>query len=350
MTDENAAICDQAAHWIVRLNSDQRTRTDDEAFRVWLEQDKAHAHAFADSLALWDSIGEMVGTDEAHELLRPLRAPGRGRRNRLSRRAAVLGAFGAASAAAASAAIGLMLYGEQTLQTAPGEQKRARLSDGSGVLLNTDTRLRVKFSSAERRLFLDRGQAFFQVATDPTRPFRVFAGPKEVRAIGTAFEVRRMGDTVQITLEEGRVAIFGGDGASSLARPQSAPRPIGAPIQAPPSIEPDVSRPAAVLVPGEQAVLNVAGDVEVRRVDLRTVQAWRYGRMILDDAPLGQVVADLNRYGGVQIVLADPNLATVRVSGVFHTGRPDDFVEAITAAFPIEIVRQDQDSIVLKSR
>lgn len=72
--------------------------------------------------------------------------------------------------------------------------------------------------------------------------------------------------------------------------------------------------------------------------------------MILDNAPLGDVISDLNRYGGVQIILADPRLANIRVSGVFHTGRPEDFVESVTAAFPVEIAREDKQTIILRSR
>jgi transmembrane sensor len=115
-----------------------------------------------------------------------------------------------------------------------------------------------------------------------------------------------------------------------------------------PSVSSGSAEPVAILSPGEQAVLASTRPIAIRDVDLRKVQAWRYGRMILDDAPLGETVADLNRYGGVQIVLADPKLAEIRVSGVFHTGRPDDFVKSVTAAFPVEIAREDEQTIVLK--
>jgi transmembrane sensor len=105
-----------------------------------------------------------------------------------------------------------------------------------------------------------------------------------------------------------------------------------------------------VLVPGQQAVLASAMPVSVDHVDLRKVEAWRYGQIILDGTALGDIVADLNRYGGPQIVLADPKLADIRVSGVFHTGRPDVFVEAVTTAFPVRVSEQTPDRIVLAPR
>ncbi len=342
MTETVTATGADAAFWVVRLNSDQRTRADEEAFRLWLEQDPAHAQAYADCAALWEGVGDLAATDEAHEALKRLRTPGRAPRG-FDRRIALFGGLGAAVAAAAAGLVGpILLAGEQSLQTAPGEQRRVRLADGTGVLLNTDTRLRVRFARGERRLFLDRGQAFFQVAKDKTRPFRVFAGHDEVRAIGTAFEVRRIGDSLQVTLEEGRVALYRAGGSAPLSAgptkgASAAPTVAGA------------AAPVVLLSPGEQAVLAPALPVALRAVDLRKVQAWRYGRMILDDAPLGETVADLNRYGGVRIVLADRSLADIRVSGVFHTGRPDDFVKSVTAAFPVEIARQDEQTIVLKA-
>jgi transmembrane sensor len=345
MTEKDEAIDQEAVAWVVRLGSDQRTRADEDAFRIWLEQDPANAHAYADCVALWDGVRDLAATDEAHEILKPFRAPV-GVRRRFSRRVAIFGGLGAALAVAAGVVVPIVLSGEETFKTAPGKQKRVQLADGSEVLLNTDSKLRVKFVASERRLYLDRGQAFFQVAKDKSRPFRVFVGNDEVRAIGTAFEVRRVGDNLQVTLEEGRVAIYRDGDVISQPRAEAP----AAKATSGHSASSSAYEPVAELSPGEQATLAAGAAVEVRQVDLRKSQAWRYGRIVLDNAPLGETVAELNRYGGVQIVLADPKLANIRVSGVFHTGRPDDFVEAVTAAFPVEIARQDESAIVLKSR
>ncbi len=342
MIEDRDAIDEAAVAWVVRLASDQRTRADEDAFRAWMEEDPVHAEAFADCSALWDGAQALAATDEGRKALQRIRAP-RQAFGRLTRRTAILGGTGIAAAAAGLATF-LVLGGEQTFQTAPGQQKRLRLADGTGVLLNTDSQLRVRLLRSERRLYLDRGQAFFEVARDRNRPFRVFAGRDEVRALGTAFDVRRMDDDVIVTLEEGQVAIYRDGlvavGAADAARRRPTTGPAG----------PGPLAPAAVLTPGEQATVKDIYPVAVRRVDLRPVQAWRYGQMILDDAPLGETVADLNRYGGLQIVLADPKLASIRVSGVFHTGRPDDFVEAVTNSFPVEIASKDASTIVLKAR
>ena len=206
MIENGETIGETAASWVVRLNSDQRTRADEEAFRSWMEEDPAHAEAFADCAALWDGVQHLAASEDGHRALRRLRAPVRVW-GPVTRRTAMFGGAGVAAAAAGVVAF-MMLGREQMLQTAPGEQKRVRLADGTAVLLNTNSLLRVKLSGSERLIYLDRGQAFFQVAKDKARPFRVFVGHDEVRALGTAFEVRRLGDRVQVTLEEGRVAIY----------------------------------------------------------------------------------------------------------------------------------------------
>src|ERR1700722_6513867 len=341
MSKGTEAIDEAAAEWVVRLGSDQRTHADEQAFRVWLEESPAHAQAYADCMTLWDAVGDMVATNEAHRTLKPLRAPVRTKR-RMSRRLALFAGLGAALAVTAGVVGPFLLGGTQTFKTASGEQRRIQLADGSGVLLNTDTTLRVKFTAPQRLVFLDRGQAFFEVAKDKTRPFRVLAGHNEVRAIGTAFDVRRIGEGIQVTLEEGQVAIY--RGSDSLLQTLTAnPAAPGAPAA-------QVSKPDAVLSPGQQATLEPMEPVAVSPVDLGKAQAWRYGRMVLDNAPLGDVISDLNRYGGGQIVLADPKLAAIRVGRLVYTGRPEDFIKSMTAAFPIRVAHHDAGSITLEAR
>ncbi|HYG27473.1 MAG TPA: FecR domain-containing protein, partial [Caulobacteraceae bacterium] len=264
-----------AAGWVARLASDQRTRADEEAFEAWLADDPTHAAAYAEHAELWAGLGALGANDEARSVLigeEPLARP----RPHVSRRAAI-GAFG--SAIAASLAV-IALPPVQELRgvyrTRKGEQRQLILDDGSRLMLDTDTRIRVRYSDAERRLTLDRGRAYFKVAKDAARPFRVFVGADEVRALGTAFDVRKDRTGVKVTLEEGVVAVYR----------ESSPREEG------------VRMPSAVLRPGQQARIAGPQAVRVAAVDLEREQAWRYGRLVLDEAGLAEAVADLNRYGG----------------------------------------------------
>jgi len=309
-----------AAAWVARMGSDQRTRADEEAFAAWAVADPARAADYDQHAELWDGLAALGGDAQARAVL----LGGKGRAAApISRRAAISG-FGIAAAAAVVAAPQFdRLRG--VYQTRKGGQRQVLLPDGSQLMLDTDTRLRVQFSDADRRLVLDRGRAHFKVAKDAARPFRVFVGDDEVRALGTAFDVRKDGAAAKVTLEEGTVAVY-----------RAADRREGG-----------VRSPVAILKPGQQVRLMAEQPVQVAAVDVSREQAWRFGRMILDSAPLGEAVEDLNRYGGRQVVLSDPALAEVRVSGVFHTRDPEAFVEAITAAFPVRLAEENGRELVL---
>lgn len=325
-SDTLAAEPQDAAAWVARLGSDQRTRADDEAFEAWLAADPAHASQYAEHAELWDGLQALSGDAEARAALlggevMALPPP----KPAISRRAALTG-FG--TAAAASLAV-FATPGIDRLRgvhrTRRGEQRQVLLADGSRLMLDTDTRIDVDFSYSQRRIVLEKGRAHFKVAKDAARPFRVFVGDDEVRALGTAFDVRKDRGVAKVTLEEGSVAVYRA----------ASPRVDG------------VRAPSAVLKPGQQAKLAPAQPVKVAAVDLSREQAWRFGRMILDNAPLGEAVDDLNRYGGRRVVLADPALGAVKVSGVFHTRDPEAFVEAITAAFPVRLAQETRGELVL---
>lgn len=307
-----------AAGWVARMSSDQRTRDDEAALQAWLDEDPARQAAFARHADIWDAAGALAADAEARAIL----GQGRGVRPHIDRRA-VLGFTAAAAAAAAVAVVAGPQIAEWRglYRTKVGESRRVTLADGSELTLDTATRVQVRFSEGERRLTLEAGQAHFRVAHDASRPFRVFVGADEVRAIGTAFDVRKDGERARVTLEEGVVAVYR-----------------------------DTAKPETILKPGQQATLAPAAPVKVAAVDVRREQAWRFGRLVLDASPLGEAVDEINRYGGRAIVLADPTMADLKVSGVFHTRRPEAFVEAMTTAFDIEVVREDDRELVLGPR
>lgn len=330
-----------AAEWVARMASDQRTRDDDRMLQEWLAQDATHVAEFDAHAAIFNGIGTLASDDEARAILmnsRLISAASRGP----SRRLFLYGGLSVAAAVAVATVIGAQIFGaSKTFTTKPGEQRRFQLADSSTVMLNTNSSLRVQFVKTERRTFLDRGQAWFQVAKEPDRPFRVFVGKDEVRALGTAFDVRREGDIVKVTLEEGKVAIFRNASRNVLSAQVASPKPQSKLMAG------DIA-PTVVLQPGKEARLIPSKALDVVAVNLAQSQAWRSGRVILDATPLGDAVEDFNRYGGQQIVL-DPSLTKLPVSGVFYTSRPEAFAESVTAAFPIRATIAD-GKIVLARR
>lgn len=215
--------------------------------------------------------------------------------------------------------------GPETYATAVGERSTIVLADGSQVMLNTDTRLAVSYSDAERRIELQQGQALFDVAKSPDRPFIVKAGGRQVTALGTAFDVRAEAETLRVTLIEGSVSVEDAD-----TEPAEAPE---TPTR---------------LQPGEQFVAESGAAPEVRLAQIDHVTSWREGKLIFSDEPLSQAVAEVNRYSARKIVLADAGLGDLRVSGVFRTGRTDNFVQAVSTYFPVKADEAAPDEIVLR--
>lgn len=215
-----------------------------------------------------------------------------------------------------------------TFRTAIGERSALTMSDGSVIVLNTNTLVNINFSPKERHVRLMGGQAWFQVAKNPDRPFLVEAGGQRVTALGTAFDVRLADkDAVQVTLVEGRVTVV----------------PIQSRLAALIGPPPKVSE----LEPGESLIATSAGPAARRKADVSKISSWRRGQVVFDNDSLDAAAAEINRYSHTQIVLADPALAPLRVSGVFTIGQSESFVETVIGHYPIRVAERTDDRIVL---
>lgn len=314
-----------AAGWAARLTSDQATPQDQAEFERWsLENPEGRA----DYEQMVDLLGliTVAGADPASRAsLRSSRTA-----QLLGRRSVMAMAVAAAACLFAVVVTPSLINRPLVFETRVGEMRTVLLEDGSTVVMNVGSRLRVQMEEGERRLWLDHGEARFEVAKDARRPFRVFAGDQEVRALGTVFDVRRLDGAVRVVLEEGAVGLYEVDPAE--------------PIRAAATGAPDL-----VLRPGQQATV-ARNDLTVATADAEVTGAWRYQRMILDDRPLGEAVAEINRYGPRAIVIDDPEIAAMRISGVFRTDDPDAFVQAVGAVLPVRVAAQDGDVIRLERR
>jgi transmembrane sensor len=201
--------------------------------------------------------------------------------------------------------------------TGVGEQHVLRLADGTQVRLDTDTRLRVRYDGAARRVILDQGQALFTVAHDNVRPFRVEAGETEVTALGTVFDVRRDPGGARVTLVSGSVAVSDPDDGGARRRWR--------------------------LTPGQQ-VATAATDAFPQTVDPVIATSWTQGRLIFRNIPLAEAVAEMNRYLPEKIALAPGPLGRQPVNGVFATGDGEAFIAAVTDLFGAQARRQADGS------
>jgi transmembrane sensor len=305
MGGARAVVSAEAAAWVARLQGPDRTPAAEAAFKEWLHADVAHARAFARATDVWDVL------------------PGAARlsRRKTFRAPIIVPALIAASLAVLAGAPSLIqaLNGSPNYRTKIGEQQTVALSDGTHVVLNTDSRVSVDYEPRERHVRLIQGEALFEVAKNPSRPFIVLAGDEQVRALGTTFVVRVSGGRVAVTLIEGRVEV---------TRTRSG---------APPA-------PLAILRPGERLRVSTAADnkLELDHPKIDGVTAWRRGQALFDDISLADAAAELRRYGGPPIEIGDSAVADLRVSGVFATDDPEEFANDMAALYGLKVRRTEQ--------
>ncbi len=221
-------------------------------------------------------------------------------------------------------------HGAVRYATRVGERQTIALTDGSIVALDTASVLDVDYSAARRDVRLVRGQALFQVAKNRARPFVVTAGDRQITATGTAFDVRVDRGEVRVVLVEGRVTV------TPIARSGLA--------KLFPALE------TQIMAPGEALVADRAKPVSVTAADVAQDTSWREGQVIFRDDTLSAAVAEMNRYSTNQIVVDDPRIAGLRISGVFGVSRQENFIAAVTAFYPIEVERRAPNITVLVRR
>jgi transmembrane sensor len=181
--------------------------------------------------------------------------------------------------------------------------------------------VRVEFRGKERRVVLQHGQAFFEVAHDAARPFIVVADGARVRAIGTKFDVRHDSAAVRVTLLQGRVQVRGGHGSE------------------------------AELAPGQSVVADQSGVSRPVATNADAVASWTSGRITFSGAPLRDAVAEVNRYSKRKIVLTPADgLAAEPVSGVFEPGDTKTFIAALETVFDLKVAAEDDREIRLARR
>jgi transmembrane sensor len=216
-------------------------------------------------------------------------------------------------------------HGATSYRTSIGALSAIPLADGSKVTLNTNSQIDVVFSNKARTVKLDRGEAFFEVSKDVTRPFVVEIADKRVVAVGTRFSIRRDEDDLRVYVDDGRVQIkrlgIAPEAAETLLSAGSEARTAKSSII--------VDQPTAAQV--EQLL------------------SWRTGYLRFRDTRLADAVVEFNRYSLHKIVIEDPAIANIHIGGNFRTDDADSFVGLIQSGFPVKADRRGE-IIILTQR
>ncbi len=310
---DNTAIKAAANAWWVRLDSDTVSARERDEFTRWLAADPQHRQAFDAVAALWgelDAIKHRVAKPEIMTAKTPL----------LHRLWAV--------PALAMCCLMLWLFTPLPIvlradfHSGYGEIRDIRLSDGSVAHLNSNSALAVHIDDSRRQLTLLQGEVWFEVSPDSTRPFRVHAEHGTVTALGTAFNIRLRDGQAEVSVTEHSVAV---EVEQAQGRAQHA-----------------------VVGEGQQLVYDSkAGLGDIKTIDSRTVTAWQRGKLVFQDRPLAEVIAELNRYHRGYLLISDSSIAQRRVNGVFRTDQPLAVLGALESSLPVHSTRINDYLILL---
>jgi transmembrane sensor len=325
MNPTNDAIREEAASWFARRRDGVHTSSEEAAFESWHGRSEAHVRAYAETERAWEQWKQLQGSARMREMAAAaMAATASGRRQANGGRWWPLLAAACLAAVAVFGGIRwlpLMMRTQPVVySTALGEQRTEQLPDGTRIVLNTQTTLQVRYSPRQREVFLQQGEAMFDVVHDAMHPFRVIAGDGSVTDLGTQFQVRNEDGLAAVTLLQGRVEVVAQDGHKQL-------------------------------VPGEQARYGAGiTGIDVRRVETGAITSWMRGRLDFSSLPLGQAVTEANRYSAVKLRLGDPRLASLPVGGSFRAGDNTAIAAALSAVFPVRVARSDAHEIVLMPR
>jgi transmembrane sensor len=311
-----------AATWIARREGGAWTEADATSLAAWLAQSAGHRVAYYRLNAAWIEAGRVRAVDAA--------APAAGTAPpadpALPKSRPRFATFAVAATVLILLSAGFVAFRDELFRTqehfttAIGGLQTIPLSDGSCVLLNTDGEIRVSLTNRERRVEIDRGEAFFDVAPDARRPFVVHAGERRVIAVGTQFSVRRQERDLHVTVVEGTVRL------ESHARD--------------------------TLLPAGSSAQARGDDVHVEQRPLTDVErqlTWRSGVLTFRDTTLADAVAEFNRYSTRKLVVGDPKIATLQVSGVFRSDGVDSFVRLLERGFAVQAAVQPNQIVLTAS-
>lgn len=332
-------VLSQAAAWRVRL---AEAGVDSSlAFEAWLATAPGHAEAWSKVNALWDIVGDYATNPALMKARRDALHRARRQGRSSTRRGAVL-RWVAAATVVLALGIGLQRWHAQrpeVYRTALGERRVIPLDDGSRMSLDSDSEVRLSFTGDARKLELKRGQARFDVAHDARRPFTVRARDQVVVATGTAFNVDLLGKQILVTLIEGRVEVL---------RDTPVAMPVSPATDAP-RRAPTAAAARLTMQAGEQLVLAPSHAPQLDSVDLDRATAWERGQLVFSDERLEVVATRVGRYHEGEIVV-DPEVAALRISGVFKTGDVDTFIEMVTRYLPVVATPGEQGGVILRAR
>lgn len=348
------AITIEARSWLVRLDSDETRDAELNEFHEWLNRSPYHREAFRQVKSAWDDLDQLVNILDRpvtqsgiHE---DIRAPGTF--TVISGRLRLAVVAGLVLVAGVIAALSVYWDHAEVMQskahtagytTVIGETRSITLPDSSMVRMNTASEIEVHYTEGTRIIKLSKGEAWFDVYHDPDRPFIVYAGRLAVQAVGTAFSVYVKEGKVDLTVTSGRIEV------TTFKEDVSTKSLLG----------PEVLDTAVYRVPvvaGQNMVLDdsiedVNDKIElVQKMEPGQIEkrlSWRDGILMFDNDTLEEVIAEINRYSTIKIVISDPEIRDMRFGGYFQASDVTTILATLEQNYGIAVKQLNPDVINL---
>lgn len=318
MTDTRSeaasSVDEQASLWFTRRHGQRMSEADTRQFEDWLNAAPEHAKAYEVIAGVWREFDAMpkpaVGASPARRsLFFPLWRP-------LGHSVAAL--FIAAILFLPYSQLPALLINNMTLMTTDNP-KEVTLPDGSQVFLGNQTRMRIAYETTVRQLYLDQGNVYFNVKSNPYRPFIIHADGRRIEVIGTQFEVSHQQHQVAVHVSQGVVRFQTGEQQKNQ-----------------------------YLLAGDSAVSPaVNSKITLSKINPQDVASWRSGELIFTDKTLAEILIQLEPYSPLQVEFSPPSLAQNTLSGRIDLHQPERFFHALPQLLPVKVIYKDKNNVLI---
>jgi len=309
-------VADRAALWVLAQEEESWSDADQDEFNAWLGESDGNRTAYLRLRHSWKEADRISALGRSHpEAL-----------EREEYRSALRWYAPVGIAASLMLAVGSAYLYRPAIFSSPAEQvladsyatpvggrKVIAFGDGSKVELNTDSKVRTSVRSKKREVWLDQGEAFFEVAHKDGQPFIVHAGNRQITVLGTKFSVRRDGEKVTVSVLEGRVRVEDIQNGEAVR--------------------------SSVIVGGDVAISRGPATLVAARSEqeVEDTLAWRQGMLSFDQSNLGEIAAEFNRYNSKKLIITDQQAATLRIGGMFPSNDPGAFARLLRDAYGLKV-------------
>lgn len=307
----------EAGAWVERHDSDALSESEQAEFEAWLAQSMSHRVAYWRADAAWSNADrikilrseEPSASSIAHNGLVPV----------IAKAAA---AFILVAALAAGAAFYFRTPPDRTYATSVGGRELVSFSDGTRIELNTNTAMRARMTTGERTVWLDHGEAYFQVEHDSRRPFVVMVAGHRITDLGTKFLVRADAGQLEVALTQGRARLDTQDAW--------------------------IQKHSALLTPGDVVVATANSITRTREStkQLANALSWKRGLLVFYRTPLADAAYQINRYNQEKVTIADASLNALPISGTLSANDPEQFARVLQKIFGLKTEKRGSEIVI----